>query len=776
MVQFTKDSGLDPISAGLVVGLTQAAKKSSRESRAVDFEIETINPFESDTSVNSFDFNIEGRTAEEILGSKFRVTFFETENARLATMRAIFQRVVDDPHCSDETREICLDTLGKFDPPREQSNNILLSTISTMGALSGLKTGLNGVPDGDRVDPPILGNLKITDPAVTKELFFHLGVPMGEKYKPGGEKPLKFFLQGVASRITMQRMCSDSAYSLLLSVFQGDLHEEIYMLHKKGNPFHDTWNYIQNCAVGQVSRDVLTKELSDLYKAKPANLHAVLTRIQMLRIQIFSNMPGMSAAERESFTTMITLMDYKSLLNQHYGHAHATSVEALFNHELAKQEKELILYERQGLTYKPEDKIRTFKEIACPYIKSQITPSHGPSMIFSYGLSVEEATSKQPTSHLHISSLAAESNEVAQSTSAPSQHSAPSHHSMGTISQGSGSYRGPKKTGSTSGRSQKQQNQNQNQQNQLMTLPAAGLTGLNIPSDQQMQMQAAIQQKQMFANRAMQAKASYETQAPSSYPPPDFTKLLYPIERTLAKKDRSAVPSICWETIGYNTCFLCAVPYHFYDECPLYPGQLPGVNQCGCSGFHVSECRVNLRRLMDHPSKNGWQKPQPPPKREGLNGGQIQYPNQYPNPNNPRPQGQGYPGNYNNNNNGTRYQGPNNRFNNGGGGNRFQGQGNGNGNGNGYNGRRFDNRRNGSNGQGRNGNGDNNNGNGNFGYPNQKGVQGGGVAMDMTGHAMEGINPAGQASNRAGGGLGNSGSQVVPQTAFMNPTQVQATN
>ena len=377
---------------------------------------------------------------------------------------------------------------------------------------------------------------------------------------------------------------------------------------------------------------------------------------------------------------------------------------------------------------------------------------------------------------------------MAPSTSAPSQHS------MGATSHGSGSNRGPKKANSTSGRSQKHNNQN-------MALPSPGFMNMGLPNEQQIQMQAALQQKQMLANKAIQAMKIYENQAPSNYPPPDFTKLMYPIERMGARVDLSAVPSVCWEAIGTNICFLCAVPSHFYYECPLYPGQMPGTTQCGCSGFHLSECRMNLRPLMDHPSRHGWFVPQPPPKREGQNGGQVQNPNQYPNPN-PRYRlgqggqgGQGGPaygqaysnGIRNNNSYGNgggnpRYQGGNNRFNNGGGnGQRYPGP---RGNGNGNNERRFDNRRNDGNGGGRNNNGgyNNNGGNGDgnnqnhFGFPNQNGAQGGGVPMGVPGPAMDNTNQANLAPHRAGVSLGNSGSQAVPLTAIMNPAQVQTNN
>jgi len=50
-----------------------------------------------------------------------------------------------------------------------------------------------------------------------------------------------------------------------------------------------------------------------------------------------------------------------------------------------------------------------------------------------------------------------------------------------------------------------------------------------------------------------------------------------------------------------------------------------------------------------------------------------------------------------------------------------------------------------------------------------------GVQLDA-GQGLEGINPAGQATNRVGGGLGNSGTQAIPGGVFMSPAIVQPQN
>jgi len=752
VVQYAQAMNLDPTMAGIALGFSQAHRKASREARAADFEIKAINPFSHKTNLGSFDFNIHGQTAQEILGAQFANTFFESEGARLATMKSIFQRVVDDPRCSDRARTICLDMLGRFDPPREYTNNMLMSTINTMGALAG---SVQPPQDENVVEPPILGTLMMSDPAITKELFFLIGVPLGEKYKAGGKRSLRFYLRGVATKITMMKLCSESAYSLLLTILEGDLHEEVHRLKNRGAPFHETWRYIQKCASSQTSVDELMTELTALYKTKPQSIFAVLSRIQEIRIQQFSTVPN--KIERENTANVITRFDFKNLIEQFYGPTVMAAIETLHNQKVAIQIKEKQLCEMQGLPYQSSfDQVQCLKETACEYINQMVRPAKGPSMIFASSMDIHHPPDMASMS---ISSLSAHSNTGA-SGPLTSHQSISSHQSAGASQVASnGSTKGSRKSGSINGRN----NKNSSAQHPL---------NQNHPG-----LQAAIQAKQALSQNAMRAKNQYDASSQSGYPPPDFTKLLLPLERSMARRDTSIIPSVCWERIGTGICFLCAVRNHFFDECPLYPGQKPIEKQCSCHGFHQSECRQHLRNLMDHCVKEGgWTPPPLPPSRppkEGYNNGDIQYASR-PNGNGGGGRNAPYPprrngnGNGNGNNNGYNHnRNPGNR-------DRYNNDRNGRGRqdnrypdrrGNRNNDRRFDRR---DDGQGQRGASPNN-----FGYPNQTGDFMSGAPYDANTSTANGAAPGGQTTNHRGGGLGNSGSQAVPSSIQMNPLQGQ---
>ena len=744
VIQFGRDFNLDPTLAGLALGFSKAHRKSTKESRAADFTIETVNPLSNKTNIDSFDYKTNGRTAEEILGERFKETYFANENARLATMRAIFQRVADDPYCTDKARSISLSMLGQFDPPREQTNNMLMSTINTMGALTDAYPG-GLFSDDDLIEPPLLGNLMISDPAVTKELYFYLGLPMGEKFKLGGSRPLRFYLHGVSSRITMMRMCQDSAYSLLLTILEGDLYDEVQRLKDQKVPFNETWIYIQNCASGSISKDELGKELDALFKVKPKHIMVALSRIQEIRIQQMRHVKNKT--KRENVTTVVTNQDFQNFIKAHYGPTVAAAIETQVAHAMAKEDKKRQLCEIQGLAYKTSFcEVRCFKEIACRYINQMVEAGKGPSMIFSSSLDAESDDLA-----MIISSLTANSAALA-APSTPGPLISASMQSHGPHSLGASDVSGFN------------QNSTMNLQNQ--------------------QLQAALKERDSLNQQALQARNQYEnqkSQIPSSFPPPDFTKLLLPVERSMTRRDRSGVPQICWNTIGTNICFLCAVRNHFYDECPLYPNQMPGEHQCLCKGFHQSECRSHLRNMMDLVRREGWHPPPKPVPREGYNEGAPRYDNprggfdrrRGSNRGGYRGNGNGYRGNDRRNNDDRRgYRNDRRDY--------EERRGNDERRDyiedrrNNYENRRGDGR-NGSNGRGREGRAEEGNKE-RFGFPNQAGDH---VTTDHShegGPTVRGASPGGKTANRAGGGLGNSGNQAAPDKVYMNTGQVKMKN
>jgi hypothetical protein len=720
LVQWTRDQNLDPTAAGLVIGLNKSLRRSNREARSIQYKTETIDPSLQRTNIEDFNFNINGRTPEEILGSVFRKTYFEDENARLKTMKAIFQRVVDDPYCATWTKEISLRMLGQFNPRREHVNDLMLSTINTMGALDDV----TNPDDPDRVRPPVLGNLAVSDPAIIKELFFQLGMPAGEKYKPGGHRPLHFFLRSLEPRITNMRLCSDSAYSLLLTLLDGNLYAEVQRMQSEKVPFEETWDYIQKISIGQISKDSIEKELTELFKSKPKFLSEALLSIHNLRIKFFNQVRDKK--ERECMINYCTIQDFRNLVHQYYGESSLAIVDTKFSKAKLVEDRQRKLCESQGMPYKSSfNEIRTLMEIICTLLGSKTTPTRGPSMMSAHSLDL---------SLVDISSL--------QASSAP----APANSSSG------GSARTPH--GSNSNKSRRP-----NSMQGQSKAPELAMFSREIRN--------AHKEREDKEANAKKALEVYGSMPSSSFKAPDFTKLVLPIPRSTVRRNRSEVPSICWDTIGGLTCFLCAVKNHFYDECPLYPDQAPAAVQCNkCYGFHASECRLWGRKLMDQVVRYGWEIPPPPEPRqvrEGYNGGNIQRMggNRYPNNNN---------GNYSNggfNNNGNRYNGNgnNNRYSNGNGNN---------GNGNGFqrgNDRRYNNSRGNGNGFGRgrdNGNG-NNRDNRNYGYPGQPMPDlGGGARMEIDNSS------SGPSPRQGQGVLGNSGVQAPPANVFLDKADVQA--
>ena len=78
---------------------------------------------DSDLRPDLFDFCIFGETVKDVLGTKFATTSFSKPGSRIETRKAILQRVVNDPNCSDTARKIALGELGNIDYPKLYEQN-----------------------------------------------------------------------------------------------------------------------------------------------------------------------------------------------------------------------------------------------------------------------------------------------------------------------------------------------------------------------------------------------------------------------------------------------------------------------------------------------------------------------------------------------------------------------------------------------------------------------------------------------------------------------------
>ncbi len=702
---------------------TYALIHGMRKEKKDEYEIQTVSQAIQNTSPESFDYNLRGQTPADILGPRFSRTYFSSELERMIAMKAIFQRVVDDPSCHENTKLISLRMLGQFDGPRQLREEMALSTIQTMNAFTSTLAG-GSRSDSNRIEPPLLGSRHEINASTVKELFFGLGLEKGIKFKYGQGKPLHFYLHALSARITSLRLDRESAYFLLLAILDGELNDEVRRMQQDGVPFERTWNYIQNLASTPVSRDNLEKELQTLFKENKNTLAHTLTRIEEIFISLHGHVK--EKEDREVLVRTQIIENYKAYVSMHYGAAALATIESLYENEKMKWKTENNLRTSQGYSeqYKFSE-VRTMKEIICTHLGRVQRTFKGPSVLTIHtaevaSLSLENQSpslpSNNPASHQAVVST------IQQPSQQMNQASMGYQQQQGFRQNGSNRSRG---RGRSNGFGRRQQGYPQQQ-----PYPNPNHMPLGQPQ------QALINPQQPNQGASLGV---------TGFKKIDFDKLTKPIAREIGvNPEYMVIPAICYDSIERGYCFNCAVPGHFVYECPLYPGQTPIERRCSCYGFHASECRVAYRDQMHAVKEMGGFHPPPPPQAR------VQNPNEMTGNNNQG--GYGYNPNYRGGNRG--YQ------NNGG----FRGYGGYNQNQRSRGGRGgYNNNRRGY-GQGLGfGGGQRRNG---YGYPDQ-GFQ------DQYQQQQDMNDPS---SNRTGNILGNEGVQPAPANAFMNTTHVQHTN
>ena len=657
-IRMKKKTGIDHVLEALIKSgmsedgiiaylAAQNAQKENKRDHRNEYEIQTMQATQN-THPDFFDYNIRGQFPADILGPRFGRTYFSSELERQVAMKSIFQRVVDDPSCHENTKTIALRILGQFDGPRQLREEIALSTIQTMDALSTTLAG-GAKSDATKISPPILGTRSDATIGTMKELYFQLGMDKGVKYKPGQGKPLHHYLHALGQKITALRLNSDSAYSMLLSLLEGDLQDDVRNLMIDGNPFEKTWIYLQNLVITPVAKDTLEKELHAIFKDNKNLLVHILGRIQSIISDFHSGIKNKE--DREVLIRATTTENFKNYVSTHYGQSALSTVELIFENEKAKWKQECKIRASQGrpVTEKFYD-IQKLKEIICSNLGNTSRGARGPSLLNIHALEAQ------------VANLSLEHHPQSATTSLDAMVSQPSIHQNNNNNQGQGypqqSFNSNRSRGRgrSFGNGGNRRGYNNQQENQDFSNPNHMPLGQQQPKPQQHHPSAPIQ--------------AQNTQQLSGYAPIDFDRLSKPIMRDSGNYVTTPmkIPAECYNSIERGYCFNCAVRGHFVYECPLYPGQTPITDRCSCQGFHAGECRAEYRSQMYEVKENGWEPPPAPaikPDASSNNqGGYVNNGGGYRGNNNYRGGYQNYQGNPNRggfNNRGSR-RGNNNRY------------------------------------------------------------------------------------------------------------------
>ena len=554
------------ISSGVAEGISALVKnKSGPQYRIRELGLP---PVDQDCRIDSFDFNIHGKTLAEILGNRFPQVVFPTEGARVAAAHAILQRVVDDPLSPNNTKIIALQELSQIDPPKQLQNQ------SQMSALEAVRLANRGLPSssvsGSLIPPPILGNNSAYNTSYLKGLYSSLGMPQEEKFTVGDPtcKPLKFFLPALSSIITSNRLDEEAAYSLLMSITKGDTYFHVRQGKFEDKiPFEEMWITLQKTSSKTASPEGLMKKLEDIFETHPTDLEGALGSIQTCRAKMFIDHPDEN--ERKMFITKSTIQDFTNFIHKFYG-TQASGIEATFKNRLAELQLERAIQVREGRAgaYREPNQINLFKEAICAHLSRPYGITMGPSRLFGGA-------------------------DLAISSTGPVKKKAEMHSSTFNSPPESDAYTGPPAPGSNgsngSGKKNKKnksgymKNSNENahsfygNQNQGGQQQTASPQSAPTPAPAPAQAAPNQQQQQMMAQQ---------------YQPNPSQGMDGQTQGEYLNRGASLVPQICLDQTPRNTCCLCQLKGHWSSKCRLYPNQIPVENKCQhCGGFHPYACK-----------------------------------------------------------------------------------------------------------------------------------------------------------------------------------------
>ena len=355
-------------SLGIAHSINAFTKEGQRQQRD-SFKFIPAPPEDLDLRVDSFDYDREGRTAEDILGRRFSKLRFPSEAVRLSTLRSIFSRVVDDPASSNVARHIALNQLGQFDHPK-------LTKQEVEHYVSRSISRLDTHTDPEIIPPPILGNNSF-DGRTFKTLQTRIGMTERFSFDELSPALLRNILTNLSAVITNDGLREDEAYALLRRLTNGVTYETSQLAefeHK--TPFNEYWLSIQKTQKRTSSAREHEKKLKQMLTSdRVDNLEKTLNEIMVSTFKIHEK--ELDPNYRKLITQRDCLKNFRTFIRRHYA-PYFSQINTCFMDRLrqAALEKDDPTFTNENTFH--HQKIQIFLEIACS-ILSQYEPEEIPS-------------------------------------------------------------------------------------------------------------------------------------------------------------------------------------------------------------------------------------------------------------------------------------------------------------------------------------------------------------------------------------------------------------
>jgi hypothetical protein len=357
-------------------------------------------PDDLDLRVDSFDYDREGKTAEEILGRRFSRMNFPSEAVRLSTLRSIFSRVVDDPASSNLARHIALNQLGQFDHPK-------LTKQEVEHYISRSISRLDHHHDSETIPPPVLGNNSF-DNKLVKTLQTRIGMPERFSFDELNPALLRNILNSISAVITNAGLREEEAYAFMRTLTKGITYETMMLSEfEHQTPFSEFWLSIQKTQKRTSSAREHEKKLKQLLQSdRVENLEKTLNEIMVCTFKTHEN--ELDPSYRKLLTQRECLKNFRFFIRKHYS-PYFSQINTCFMDRLRQ-----VALDKNDPSFTNENifhhqKVQIFLEIACE-ILAQYEPEELPTA---------RASSHRQNTYIHAMD--------AQEQRPPSVQQAPNH-------------------------------------------------------------------------------------------------------------------------------------------------------------------------------------------------------------------------------------------------------------------------------------------------------------------------------------------------------------
>jgi hypothetical protein len=282
-------------------------------------------PKETDYSIDSFNYNINGVTLEQIMGKRFCNLEFPNTIIRDMVMRGILERVISHPAASVEARLTAAHYLGVEDPLKRSKAEIQTILTDSFWA----------PPEGDEVvPPPRIGHNDLTSECL-KTLQTRIGMGPSDRFalEDLSGVQLRHLLTNLSSVISSFDLRESEAYALLARITKGTVYDSIFLVeHEHKIPFKEFWISIQKTQKRAMSSKENEKKLQNIMNQKYIeNLEKHLNDILILNDKIYQKEPDPKI--RKLLCQRDTLKDIKAFIRHHYP-SYASQVNTVFMERL----------------------------------------------------------------------------------------------------------------------------------------------------------------------------------------------------------------------------------------------------------------------------------------------------------------------------------------------------------------------------------------------------------------------------------------------------------